>query len=236
MNSAIMEKALRKFGLNNNEIKVYKACLELGSSSVTNIAKRSNVYRTLTYEVLKTLLEKGLVSYVVKDKKKYFEAASPKTFINILKEKEKMISDILPDMLKIQNSVEEKPGMTMYEGKEGIKTVLDHLVLETKEIVGFSPVKAILNILKYYAPNMFDRRVKAGIKAKLLVDGKPLRPELIEYKIIQKKVDTGFWVYNDKVLLLNFNIKNPYAIVIENKEFSEMLRFVFELAWKGAGK
>ena len=229
-----MEEALRKFGLNSNEIKVYKACLELGSSSVTNISKRANIYRTLTYEVLKSLSEKGLVSYVVKDKKKYFEAAPPKTFISILKEKEKMINDVLPDMLAIQKSVTIKPSITLFEGKEGIKTVLDNLVLEAKEFVGLSPKSAIMNILQYYAPNLFERRVKAGIKARLLLDGEPLRPELMEYRIIPKKVDTGLWLYNDKVLLLNFSIKNPHAIVVENKEFSEMLRFVFEMAWKSA--
>jgi len=234
--TTIMKEALRKFGLNENEIKVYIACLELGSSSVTRIAERAGIYRTLTYEVLKSLLEKGLVSYVVKDKKKYFEAASPRTFITLLKEKEKVIEGILPQMLAIQKSVKIKPSITLYEGKEGIKTVLEGILAETKELLAFAPKKAMANMLKYYFPHFIERRVKAGIKVRLIIDEKPLTYKLVDYRIIKEKFSTGYWVYNNKVAILSFPKKNPLAVIIENEDFAKVMRIAFELAWKGAKK
>lgn len=231
-----MIEELREFGLNNNEVKVYKACLELGSSSVTRISERAEIYRTLTYEVLKSLLEKGLVSYVVKDRKKHFEAASPRKFLTILKEKEKRISDILPQMLEIQKSVKLKPSITLYEGKEGVKTVMENLLVETKSFVGLSPKKALLKMLKFYTPHFIERRVKAKIKVKLLIDEPPLTEKYLEYRIIKKNFDTGYWIYKNKVVIFSLLQKDPLAIEIENEDYAKSMKIIFDLAWESLEK
>src|SRR3989338_3652213 len=228
-----VEKALHIFGLNNNEIKVYKACLELGSCSVTRIGERSCVYRTLTYEILKSLTEKGLVSSVVRDKKKYFEAASPKQFLRILKEKEKAIKKVMPNMLNLQQTVKTKPSITMYQGKEGIKAVLEMMLHEAKYFYALSPIKAMNNVLKYYFPHFVERRVKAKIDVKLLVDKEPLTTKYMEYRIIHQKFETGYWIYNNKVIILSCPEKDPLAVVIENENYAKTMRMMFDLAWKG---
>ncbi len=226
-----MEQQLREFGLNDNEIRVYKACLELGSSSVTKISERANIYRTLTYEVLNSLSEKGLVSYVVKDKKKYFEAASPRKFIHILDERKKKINEILPDLINIQKSVKTKPSITLYEGKEGVKTALENILQEAKSFYAFSPNKAMFNILKYYFPNFFERRAKAGIKVKAIVDQPPYTTKLLEHKIIKKNVKVGYWIYNNKVIFFDCSKENPIAVVIENKEIAKTMKLTFDILW-----
>ncbi|MFH1276665.1 MAG: helix-turn-helix domain-containing protein [Candidatus Woesearchaeota archaeon] len=231
-----MKEALKQFGLNDNEIKVYKACLELGSSSVTKIAQRANIYRTLTYEVLKSLTEKGLVSSVIKDKKKYFEAASPRKFIQILKEKEKLIKEILPNMLAIQETVKTKPSITLYEGKEGIKTVLENVLLEAKELLALTPKKAMLNLMQYYFPNFVERRVLAKIKIKLIVDEMPLTQKLLEYRILKKTFSTGYWIHNNKVIFISFPENNPLAIVIENDDLVKTMQITFMSLWDSLQK
>lgn len=231
-----MIEILEKIGLSLNESKVYLALLELGPSLAGKITEKSKVNRRTVYDILETLIERGLVSYVIGANRKVFEAASPRKFIEILKEKEKTIAESLPQMLEIQKSVKTKPSITMYEGKEGIKTVMDQFLLEAKEFVALTPLKAMLNLSKYYFPDVFDRRVEAGIKVRLLIDGEPLRKEMMEYKIIHKKFSTGYWIYNDKVMILSFPKKNPLAIVIENQDFADSMRVNFDLAWEGAKK
>ena len=228
-----METELKAFGLNSNEIKVYKACLELGSSSVTKISQRASIYRTLTYEVLKSLSDKGLVSHVIKDRKKYFEAASPRKFISILQEKEHRIKDILPQMLALQESVKTKPTITLYEGAEGIKTVLENLLIEAKEFVGLSPKESWSKILKYYAPHFFKRRAKAKIKVKIIINGTPFVEKHLEYKITKEKIDSGYLVYNNKIIIYDLTEKNPLAIEIENESFAKSMKLMFDLAWSG---
>ena len=66
------EKALRKFGLSDREIRVYIVLLELGEALASKIAQKTDTPRTLVYDILEKLLDKGVVSYVIKSNKKYF--------------------------------------------------------------------------------------------------------------------------------------------------------------------
>ena len=60
------EEALKGLNLSDKEINVYLSLLMLGQSSVNNIAKKANLNRISTYDLLKALLERGFVSYVIK--------------------------------------------------------------------------------------------------------------------------------------------------------------------------
>ena len=62
MNTKILEAA----GLTGNEIKVYLALLELGSVTAGEILKKIEIHRGAVYDTLDKLMEKGLVSYVIK--------------------------------------------------------------------------------------------------------------------------------------------------------------------------
>ena len=68
-----IEEKLRKAGLTGNEAKVYLELLRKGALSANDLAKKISMDRTLTYTVLNHLIEKGLVNYVIKEKKKFFQ-------------------------------------------------------------------------------------------------------------------------------------------------------------------
>src|SRR3990167_4039585 len=93
---------LKKFGLSEKEAKVYLACLNLGDSLASDISLKSNLPRTLVYDLLERLIDLGLISYVVKNNKKYFRAADPKELIRILKEKQEAINKVMPQLEKLQ--------------------------------------------------------------------------------------------------------------------------------------
>ena len=62
--SKVLVKILTEIGLNEKQAKVYLAVLELGGSKVTEIAALSKVHRVTVYDILKSLMEKGLVSSI----------------------------------------------------------------------------------------------------------------------------------------------------------------------------
>jgi len=68
------ERSLEKIGLTGNESKIYLALLRHGTAKAGKISKRAGINRTTTYDALKRLLEKGLISYVVRENRKYFTA------------------------------------------------------------------------------------------------------------------------------------------------------------------
>ena len=53
---------LERIGLSPNEVKIYLTLLRLGASKAGKIAKEAQVDRSATYDSLKRLLEKGIIS------------------------------------------------------------------------------------------------------------------------------------------------------------------------------
>ena len=59
---------LVNLGLTEGEAKVYTALLGTGSSTVGPIVKASGVASSNIYDILERLIEKGLVSFIIKSK------------------------------------------------------------------------------------------------------------------------------------------------------------------------
>lgn len=235
-----MEQELKDFGLTDKEIKVYLALLNLGTALVQDIAKKAGTYRTYTYEVLKSLKEKGIVSYVIRSGKQYFEVAQPEKLINILKEKENKIKSILPNLKDIYKSSPEKPNVEIYEGKQGLKTILDDMIRTKKEILVYGTTKRQLELLSFYFPNFIKRRVKSRIKTKVITErskealkiSKAGKKELRTMRFLPKKIDlpTATNIYGNKVAILSLE-KDIIGIIIENEAIAKTQRQVFELLW-----
>ena len=65
-------KLLEEIGLTKTEIKLYLALLKLGQSTTTGIVREAQVHASKVYEFLDKLIQKGLVTYVIKANKRYF--------------------------------------------------------------------------------------------------------------------------------------------------------------------
>jgi sugar-specific transcriptional regulator TrmB len=234
------EQALKDFGLNDKEIKVYLALLNLGTTSVHKIAEKADIIRTTTYDILKSLIEKGLASYVIKSGVKYFEAANPEKIIAILEEKKTAIQEILPALNKIKEIVLEKPTVEIYEGKEGVKTIMEDFLKTKKTIYGYSSC-SFYNTLSYYFPHFRKRRAKLGIKSRVIMEKSPQtidfkksnKEEMREMRFLPQlaKHKIGYYIYGDKLAILLGAIEEPIGILIHNKEIADFEREKFEMIW-----
>ena len=68
----MLEKELMGIGLTQREVKVYLALLKLGESTTGKIIQESGISSGKIYEILEKLIGKGLASYTIKEKTKYF--------------------------------------------------------------------------------------------------------------------------------------------------------------------
>ena len=91
---------LKNFGLSEKEIAVYLALIELGSSSVRTISERAKVNRGTTYDILKSLISLGIISYYNKESKQYFIAEQPETLFTVIDKKQE-------DLIKVKADIEE---------------------------------------------------------------------------------------------------------------------------------
>ena len=72
------KEVLLKLGLSQRETEAYYTLLEREEALASEISERTKESRTNTYDTLNSLIKKGLVSYVIKNNKKYFIATDPK--------------------------------------------------------------------------------------------------------------------------------------------------------------
>jgi len=243
---------LKKAGLSPNEAKVYYALLDLGGSLAGKISEKAEIHRRATYDALERLLEKGVISFVIKNGKKYYEAAHPSKLLDILKEKqeeiknkEKIIQEILPDLILKYKENKSKLEASIYRGKEGLKTIMELILKERKEWLSIGSSGKGPKVLPYFLPSWHKRRTKLRIKYKGLItktsEGISRTKEfskiaLTETKFLPENIKNPqtIWVFGDKTAIILVSVEQPIIFLIENKEIANSFRDQFNYFWKQA--
>jgi len=199
--TAPIELELRKLGLSEKEVRVYLAGLELGPSSVQKIAKKAKITRPTTYEIIKTLEEKGLFTETKQKKKRLFVAQSPERILGVMRIQKREIEEKEREFIRIIAALEskyskEKEGAKVFKGREGLKTL--------EEILSFSSTPEILVINPKNLPISRQKReiIYQKIKKRL---GK------IEVEEINTKLKGSLIIF-DKVIF--FPLKKPQGILM----------------------
>jgi len=129
---------LEQLGLTSGEARAYLALLRLKNSTVGPIIKESGVTNSKIYDVLNRLIEKGLVSFTIKEKTKYFQALPPKRLRDYLERKEKeieesksVLSSLLPQLENLSDKNREE-NVQIFKGKNGILTAYE-IILDSME-------------------------------------------------------------------------------------------------------
>ena len=71
------KKILQEVGLSQKEIEIYLTLLRAENLTASKIAEKTGIYRPNVYDNLESLIEKGLVSFVISDRVKHFRAEKP---------------------------------------------------------------------------------------------------------------------------------------------------------------
>jgi len=242
------EEALRKIGLSDRETKVYIALLELGEALASKISEKTSIPRTLVYDILENLLDKGIVSYVIKSNKKYFSALNPDSLIEVLRnqeeEKEKLIKQALPELLILKNKkIKEKAKVEVYEGKDGIKTVFNDALRVGKEFLCFGSTGISPSIIPYELSRFHKERIERKINWRVIYNDDKLGRERGEevrkwkysqVKYMEKTSPTTTYCYGNKVAIVLWIKERLLAIMVEDDIIAKSFKEFFEVLWKTA--
>lgn len=234
-----MKEALREFGLNERETEVYLALVRLKEATAPTLATRTKINKSTVYLELENLMQKGLASFVIKEKIKYFKPANPSTFLDILESRKESIRKIIPKLSSLSSF--EKPVCTIYEGKEGLKTAITDIISENKQMLVFGACGNIFEVLQRNFPHLLKRFLATNITAKYIVNAKkrqfekrfPKERSQVRYLDVPSKVATI--VYGDKVSIQSLE-GEPYVAIIEDKNLAQSYRNYFLFMWDAVGK
>lgn len=235
-------RVLVALGLSNQEALVYLAALELGFSSISDIAKKAGIKRPTAYYIIEELIKKHLMSRAPKGRRTFYLAESPHKLLDNIREQEKNLVTALPHFEALQNSAPNKPKIRFYEGKEGIRSIYNKIFKTHKKIFAivsmekfskiFSPKEnaEFFNLLRQEGGQMYDlleNSEEARAHAKTAY-----RKRIGHVKYLPKdfKIGTDTLVVGNKVALVSFS--SMIGILIENEEVAETQKQLFEFMWK----
>src|SRR3989344_6526435 len=239
---------LEELGLTKNEIKVYLALLELGSTAAGPLIKKLGMHRAAVYDIIDLLTGKGLVSYVIKANRKYFEAQDPDRLLEYLEskkqdliDKEEKLKQFLPELqLKRKLSKEEQEG-TIYKSKKGLKSVFEDILKEKKPWFVFGATGQFKELFNAYFIHFHKRRVKTKIPLKIIFNedirkqkrGEELKLCQIKYLPKSYISPSTTYIYGDKIAIINWS-SEPIAFLMRSKPVADSYKSFFGVLWKMA--
>jgi HTH-type transcriptional regulator, sugar sensing transcriptional regulator len=244
-----LESSLSRAGLTPKEVKVYLACLQLGSATMTQISKNSEIKRSSTYLIVESLQIKGFLSSFKKDVKTYYAPEPPQKLLNLIRAREREVESILPELEVIYNEPKEKPRIKIYEGIEALKQIYDELydqLGKKEEALWFTSIgdleKNFPEAIDYYLRqlkkkrdyrirelNVGDSHGMAHAKRMKKIKGPNHHIRTLDPKNSFSNTDN--LIFGDKLVIFSIR-KDLFVIMIENKNIADTYRAIFNAAWQ----
>lgn len=252
----MLHQTLRAIGFSDKESNIYLALITLGDATAAQLAKHTQYIRATVYDILESLIHRGVVSKYKKGAKTHFQALDPRELIHYLereaREKErsfqkqkKLMENVLPEFLSLQNFHTTRPKVQFYEGEKGLREAYEDSLTCKGKMLAYTNVQTMLETLPNFFPEYFQRRAKKKIPIRAIfvqnevsrARAKLDRQELRETKFLPDPTLTfspEVKIYNDKMLIASW--KEKMAVIIESKEFADLQKIIFQLLWDRLGK
>ncbi|MDP6294139.1 MAG: helix-turn-helix domain-containing protein [Candidatus Woesearchaeota archaeon] len=234
-----VEIVLENLGFSPNEIKVYLTLNDHGSTKAGKIARLAKIDRSSCYNALKTLTEKGLVSYVVIGQIKWFQAAGPKRLLDYLKEQEEDIKSVLPELHKRHKAAKIEGQVRLFKGIKGVKSIFTDIARTGKDNFVFGSEGQFSERMPEFALQ-FDRLKKENnVRTKLIIrrGRTELDGQTTEYRHLEGVTESPAVtnIYGNKIGIVIWT-DEPEGIIIENAAAAKAYKSYFDVLWKHAKK
>lgn len=235
-----IEKVLRDVGLPDREVKIYLSLLELGESTVLPISKKSGIKRTYCYDILASLQEKRMVTFVERNGRRRYAAEDPASIEQVLKARLEHFTQALPELRSIYGQAGGKPKVRFYEGGEAVLALLDELGRVRSFEAITSPDHAI-KLMGAKADLLGQAIAKRKIKVRELYTRggltivwiKYYQKPLQEYRFLPTglQMPTDIILFENKMALISY-APDVHALVVEGSQIVQAHKHLFELLWQ----
>ena len=241
---------LQELGLAKNEARIYEILLREGESPVGKIAEKSGVHRRNVYDTLNRLLEKGLAFEIVGSGENRYQAVHPNKLLEIVREKEELLSSALPDFIKSYEAKPHENEVFIYRGIEGVKNYMRDILRVGQDVYTIGGKGAWLDErVRPFALQFLKQAEKKGIAFHALFDHlvKETRHEIVRllgknHRFLPKKYSSpaAAEVFGDHVVIVS-SVREKFEedisiVVIINKQIAQAFRTWFYALWDNTAK
>ena len=255
-----LKEDLNHLGLTDGEAKVYLSLLKLGSAKVGVIVRDSNISYSKVYDVLQRLSMKGLVSQIVIENIKHFNAVEPYRLHEYIKRKEEelntqkgIIDKIIPQLAEFakDNRNKKKSSAEIFVGDSGLKTAYEILFsnLTRRSKKNNDPYKD--DVLRFFYPHAGYHEVATPFYSRLYQFQKSKRikhkgiatiafknskhfeevPKDFNLRFVNFPLPGTMDILRDKLLIISWN-NIATGILIISEEIAEHFKSYFDRIWE----
>ena len=246
------EQLLEEIGLTKGEIKVYLTLLKLGETTTGKIIEEAQISSGKIYEILEKLIKKGLAGYTLKEKTKYFGAASPNRILDYLHEKEKSIKEKeqelleeLPTLLSIEKAAKKEYETNLFKGFKGIQTAIFEALEDLSEKDKVLAMGIVSHKKEQYNL-LWQRWHKERINKKIICNAifsdkntnyykAFMKMKFTEVNVLKRITPSAIDVMGKRVLIFTY-VEEASCLSIKNPEIAQSFKTFFETMWKIAEK
>ncbi len=159
-------------------------------------------------------------------------------------EKREKINKILPELEKIQKSVPRKHYIEIFEGKEGLKTIINDLLQKPNETIYIiGAIKKWLKFSEVFSEIYYRKKREKKIHAKALINKSEIK-EIKNKKIFGTEFrslenltsESECFIYQDKIAFVSFEENSLKGVIIQDLEMAKLQKNIFEKLWNTAKK
>lgn len=244
-------RALALFGCNSRESTIYLKFLELGPTSVQEVARALKQNRVTVHSAVEQLVAKGFLYESRRGKRRIIGAEEPLVLSNIVTRKETdlaILRDNVGALIRLLSAVRRPessaPTVKFYEGKEGFKRMLEETLEARDGVLVITYVDLFAHWLTpAYLEGYFKRRSERGIHTKLIYPpskfGERVKRKSREYKIEIRTLPpelewrAGVFSWNDSIGIQSLTEDRLTCTIIENRDIAHFWRaVVYPLMWR----
>ncbi len=239
-------KGLKAFGLDEKEVSVYLAGLEMGKASVLELSRRTKLPRTTLYPILEKLQSKAVFRVGKEKKTTVYIAEPPEVLERQMQDREEKLAKSIPSLRLLHETVRGGPGVTFYEGTDGFKRLWKEIYRSgIEEYRLITTGVGLLDYVKepYIIHRVIAERLKRGIKSKQLIpmnrDAKKIvekdSQELRESRFLPSDVHLPATViiFGDQVAFITTRKENM-MIIVASGDVAITYQTLFDLVWDKA--
>lgn len=247
--TTFFKNTLTQFGFSEKEVQVYLALLTLGKGTVSKITQAAHLNRTTGYDILNTLVQKGVITISGKEPKQEYVAESPQKIIQYLKKKLadnernlKKAQEMIPELTSLHNK-SGRPKVRFYEGKQGLEEVYEDTLTSHEPIRAYAAIDDMHKALPEYFPKYYKRRAGKKINIRGIVPATQValersqhnKEEAREMALVPAEkfyFSPEINIYDNKIMIASW--REELGIIIESEEIADAMKKIYELAWAEA--
>lgn len=242
---------LIKLGLSDGEAEIFELLVESGTQKARDLVEGSTQGRGNVYNLLNSLIAKGLV-LEISGTQKLYQAVDPtrlKTLLNKKKEEthrlEHEFSESLGTLSSLFTLSTGRPTIQIFEGMNGFEQALNDSLSAKGEILTYFDPDAVIDEFAEINKKYVAKRIKRGIEKRIIV------PNTTSTRMFFKKQNTPYTkvafvrgfpsgfesaieIYNDHVTYLTMTKEKQIGVTINDHAIFEMQRLQFEFIWARA--